>query len=72
MDELVTDMHAHGPGDFFEMFAAPLPIGVFAELLGLSGDLHRFKQLSDALMAEGMNNSDATELLRIVDELNEY
>ena len=36
MDELVTDMHAHGPGDFFEMFAAPLPIGVFAELLGLT------------------------------------
>ena len=72
VDELVTDMHAHGPGDFFEMFAAPLPIGVFAELLGLSGDLHRFKQLSDALMAEGMNNSDPSEFLRIVDELNEY
>ncbi|QRY48719.1 cytochrome P450 [Mycolicibacterium boenickei] len=70
--ELVTAMKRHGPGDFHDLFAAPLPLAVIAKLLGVSGDYHRFKELSDALMAEGMNSTDVSEFHRIVAELDTY
>jgi cytochrome P450 len=70
--DLVDGMRRHGPGDFTELFAGPLPIAVFIDLLGVSGDPKRFKALADALMAEGMNSSDVSEFRRIVAELDDY
>lgn len=71
-DDLLTRMEAHGPGDFHELFAGPLPVLVAARLLGIEGDVGRFKDLSDALMAEGMNSNDPAEFLRILEELDAY
>ncbi|UVF76585.1 cytochrome P450 [Gordonia mangrovi] len=74
VDELLGNMAATTSGDFHEMFAAPLPIGVIARLMGITGDLGHFKKLSDALMEEGMNNadSDGAGFRRVLAELNSY
>ncbi|EID11754.1 cytochrome P450 [Mycolicibacterium phlei] len=72
VDGLIDGMRRHGPGDFHELFAGPLPIGVFIKLLGVSGDPKRFKELADTLMAEGMNSTSPESFQRIVAELDEY
>ncbi|WP_231748796.1 cytochrome P450 [Mycobacterium sp. M26] len=71
-DGLVADMRAHGPGDFHDLFASPLPVAVIAKLLGVTGDTVQFKELSDSLMVEGMNSTDTSEFHRIVGELENY
>ncbi|EHB50324.1 cytochrome P450 [Mycolicibacterium rhodesiae JS60] len=68
----IADMRAHGPGDFHDLFASPLPVAVIARLLGVTGDTSRFKELSDSLMVEGMNSTDTSGFHRIVAELEEY
>jgi cytochrome P450 len=72
VNNLIAGMRRHGPGDFHDLFAVPLPVAVIAKLLGVSGDHERFKELSDTLMAEGMNNTDVSEFHRVVEELNHY
>lgn len=74
VDDLLDDMAAVRSGDFHDMFASPLPIAVIARMMGLTGELNRFKKLSDALMEEGMNNagSDGTAFRRVLDELDAY
>jgi cytochrome P450 len=72
VDELIAAMRKGPHGDFHDLFAAPLPVAVIAKLLGVTGDHGRFKELSDALMTEGMNSTDVSEFRRIVAELDEY
>lgn len=72
VNNLIVGMRRHGPGDFHDLFAAPLPVAVIAKLLGVTGDHDRFKELSDTLMTEGMNNTDVSEFHRVVEELNQY
>ncbi|UGT67863.1 cytochrome P450 [Nocardia gipuzkoensis] len=72
VDDLLDKMIEHGPGDFHDLFAGPLPLIVIARLLGLEGDLGRFKELSDALMAEGMNSTDPRGFNQVLAELDRY
>jgi len=49
---LVDAMAPLGEGDFHELYASPLPTTMIARLLGIpDADLHRFRQMSDALTA---------------------
>ncbi|MEP9417069.1 cytochrome P450 [Gordonia sp. VNQ95] len=70
--DLIAEMKRHGPGDFHDLFASPLPVAVIAKLLGVTGDTDRFKELSDALMVEGMNSTDPAGFQQIVAELDDY
>jgi cytochrome P450 len=50
--DLLDGMASRAAGDFFELFASPLPTTVIARLLGIpSADLGRFRQMSDELTA---------------------
>ncbi|WP_197037800.1 MULTISPECIES: cytochrome P450 [Actinomycetes] len=70
--ELLDGLEAHGPGDFHDLFAMPLPVAVIAQLMGIEGELGRFKQLSDDLMIQGMNSTDVGGFHRVRAKLDEY
>jgi cytochrome P450 len=67
--ELVADIHEDESVDFVEVFAAPLPLLVIAEMLGVPGsDRERFKRWSDAIIEAGTqpnpeNMAQSVELL---------
>ena len=72
VDDLTGHMAELSGGDFYELFAAPLPTILIARLIGIKGDLTHFAELSDALMEKGMNDSDPSEFRRILAELDTY
>lgn len=72
VDGFLDQLEDHGPGDFHDLFAMPLPVAVIAQLMGIEGDHARFKRLSDDLMTEGMNSTDVTGFRRVLAELDEY
>ena len=67
--ELVATIADNGPSDFIDAFAAPLPLLVIADMLGVPGsDRERFKRWSDAIIEAGTqptaeNMAQSVELL---------
>jgi cytochrome P450 len=67
--ELLAGIDARQPIDFVDAFAAPLPMLVIAEMLGVPGsDLEQFKRWSDAIIDAGTqpteeNMAQSAELL---------
>jgi cytochrome P450 len=58
--ELAADIETRSTIDFVEQFAAPLPLLVIAEMLGIPGsDRERFKRWSDAIIEAGTQPTDA-------------
>jgi cytochrome P450 len=58
--ELATQLDKHEMVDFVEQFAAPLPMLVIADMLGVPGsDQERFKRWSDAIIDAGTQPTDA-------------
>jgi cytochrome P450 len=54
VDELLARLEPGHPTDFVEAFAAPLPLLVIADMLGVPGGDHaRFKRWSDAVIEAG-------------------
>lgn len=57
--QLAAQLAAHETVDFVEQFAAPLPMLVIAEMLGVPGsDRARFKRWSDAIIDAGTQPND--------------
>jgi cytochrome P450 len=69
VDELIGGMAEGEPFDFIESFAAPLPLIVIGDMLGVPGeDRERFKRWSDAIIDAGTqptaeNMAQSVELL---------
>jgi cytochrome P450 len=69
VDELLRGIDGGEPFDFVEDFAAPLPLLVIADMLGVPGeDRERFKRWSDAIIEAGTqqtaeNMAQSVELL---------
>jgi cytochrome P450 len=57
--QLIADIPSHSAIDFIDSFAAPLPLLVIADLLGVPGsDRARFKRWSDAIIEAGTQPSN--------------
>ena len=79
--ELLSGIEEGRPTEFVEAFAAPLPLLVIADMLGVPGaDRARFKRWSDAIIEAGTlpspeNMSQSVELLdyfgKVIDERRE-
>lgn len=66
VDSLLDNVQGKGEMDVLTDFAAPLPIGVIAEILGVApADRHFFKVWADSLLAfQGVNKPSEGDLLR--------
>ena len=59
VDDLAARLEEGGVVDFVEAFAAPLPMLVIADMLGVPGsDLEQFKRWSDAIIGAGTQPSN--------------
>lgn len=73
VERLIDEMVAHGPTDFHDAFAAPLPVTVIARMLGIDeADHSQLKQLSDDLISTVMNSTDPVAVGRVTTELDEF
>lgn len=71
VDGLVDAAEAKGHFEAIAEFAAPLPIGVIAEILGVApSDRHLFRTWSDAVLSfQGVNKPSETDLSRAQDAI---